>query len=88
MLSKSLAPLALSKKVGQHLGNSRWIDLDQQQIDEFARLTGDEQFIHVDPVAASGGPFGGTIAHGFLILSLLSNMAFEALPDIEGSAAK
>ena len=74
--------------IGQRLRDSRWINLDQRQIDEFARLTGDEQFIHVDPVAASVGPFGGTIAHGFLVLSLLSNMAFEALPDIEGGTAK
>jgi acyl dehydratase len=88
MVTRDISSSALLKKVGQSLGVSSWIDLNQRQIDEFAKLTGDEQFIHVDPVAASSGPFGGTIAHGFLVLSLLSVMAFEALPDIEGSTAK
>ena len=62
-------------RVGQEIGVSDWILLDQQAIDTFADVTGDRQFIHVDPEAAARTPFGGTIAHGFLTLSLLSQMA-------------
>jgi acyl dehydratase len=65
---------------------SRWLLVDQARIDAFAKLTEDEQFIHVDPKRAAESPFGGTIAHGFLTLSLLSAMAYHALPRIEGSA--
>lgn len=71
--------------VGQEIGVSSWIDVDQARIDDFARVTLDEQYIHVDPVRAPFSSFGGTIAHGFLILSLLSAMGFEALPSIEGA---
>ncbi len=62
-------------KVGASLGISPWIEVSQQSIDTFADVTGDQQFIHVDTVAAAQTPFGGTIAHGFLTLSLLSQMA-------------
>jgi len=62
-------------RVGEEIGVSPWIAIDQRQIDTFAEVTGDPQFIHVDPVAAAATPFGGTIAHGFLTLSLLSQMA-------------
>lgn len=72
--------------VGQEIGVSSWIDVDQARIDDFARVTLDEQYIHVDPIRAQSSPFGGTIAHGFLSLSLLSAMGFEALPSIEGAA--
>jgi acyl dehydratase len=65
---------------------SRWITVDQARIDAFAKVTEDEQFIHVDPEQASGTAFGGTVAHGFLTLSLLSAMAHSALPRIEGAA--
>jgi acyl dehydratase len=61
--------------VGSEIGVSDWILIDQQTIDIFAHVTGDRQFIHVDPDAAARTPFGGTIAHGFLTLSLLSQMA-------------
>lgn len=88
MTRKSFPTSTLAELVGQCLGKSRWINIDQSQINEFGNLTGDVQFIHVDPAAAKDGPFGSTIAHGFLTLSLLSSMAFEALPDIEGSSAK
>ncbi len=60
-------------------GISGWILVDQRLIDEFAATTGDRQFIHVDPVAAAAGPFGGTVAHGLLTLSLLPAMAAEVL---------
>ena len=66
--------------VGQHIGDSDWITVDQHRIDLFAQATGDEQWIHVDPVRAAAGPFGTPIAHGFLTLSLLPEMfasAFE-----------
>ncbi|HCL66492.1 MAG TPA: Nodulation protein N [Rhizobium sp.] len=69
--------------VGQEIGLSDWITVDQTMIDAFAGATNDHQFIHVDPVrAAAETPFGGTIAHGFLTLSLLSAMNFNCLPII------
>src|SRR5688572_30971624 len=66
-------------KVGQSLDRSEWIAVTQQRIDQFADSTDDRQFIHVDPAAAAQTPFGGTIAHGFLSLSLLSRMAAEVM---------
>lgn len=65
--------------IGQEVGRSAWLTLDQARIDEFAEATGDRQFIHTDPAAAAQTPFGGTIAHGFLSLSLLSPMGAEAM---------
>ena len=74
-------PLAdLVKHVGEEMGVSSWITLDQAKIMEFAHCTGDHQWIHVDPErAARESPFGGTIAHGFLTLSLIAPTAFELL---------
>ena len=66
-------------KVGQEIGVSPWIEISQAAIDSFADITGDRQFIHVDPEAAKATPFGGTVAHGFLTLSLLSRMAADAM---------
>lgn len=73
----------IRSKVGQEVGTSSWLLVDQSRIEAFADATEDRQFIHVDPSAAAQTPFGGTIAHGFLSLSLLSRMAAEAtlLPD-------
>ena len=65
----------IRSKVGSEIGVSSWIPVDQSSIDTFADVTGDRQFIHVDPEAAKQTPFGGTVAHGFLTLSLLSQMA-------------
>jgi acyl dehydratase len=65
----------IQTRIGTEIGISGWIPIDQQAIDTFADVTGDHQFIHVDPEAAAKTPFGGTIAHGFLTLSLLSQMA-------------
>jgi acyl dehydratase len=62
-------------RVGEEIGVSPWILVDQAAIDAFAEVTGDYQFIHTDPDAAARTPFGGTVAHGFLTLSLLSQMA-------------
>jgi acyl dehydratase len=64
-------------RVGQEIGVSGWLTVDQERITAFAEATEDRQFIHVDPQAAAQTPFGGTIAHGFLTLSLLSRMAAE-----------
>ena len=75
------------KLVGQELGVSNWITIDQSQIDAFAHATNDHQFIHVDPERAKREtPFGGTIAHGFLSLSVLSGLAYEAMPALNGAA--
>jgi acyl dehydratase len=70
---------AIALKVGQEVGVSEWIEIDQARIDAFAEVTEDRQFIHVDPDAAARTPFGGTVAHGFLTLSLLSRMAADAM---------
>ncbi len=64
------SPAQLLDAVGQHLGYSDWLQIDQQRIDLFADATGDHQWIHVDPARAADGPFGKTIAHGYLTLSL------------------
>jgi len=70
----------LAKCIGDEIGVSSWILLDQNRINEFAHCTGDHQWIHLDAErAAREGPFGGTIAHGFLTLSLLAPMGFEVL---------
>ena len=66
-------------RVGSEVGVSDWILVDQAAIDAFAEITQDHQFIHVDPEAAAKTPFGGTVAHGFLTLSLLSRMAADAM---------
>ena len=66
-------------RIGEEVGLSGWLTIDQPRIDAFAEATEDRQFIHVDPEAAARTPFGGTIAHGFLTLSLLSRMAAEAM---------
>jgi acyl dehydratase len=66
-------------KVGQEVGVSPWILVSQDDINTFADVTGDHQFIHVDPEAAKATPFGGTVAHGFLTLSLLSQMAAHVM---------
>ena len=67
----------LCAKVGQLLGRSDWLTVEQSRIDEFARATGDFQWIHVDPVRAQDGPFGTTIAHGWLTASLLPVLVSE-----------
>ena len=69
--------------IGQEVGVSKWFDVTQARIDAFAACTEDHQFIHVDPEAAKATPFGGTIAHGFLTLSLASAMSYEAVAPLE-----
>ncbi len=80
-------PADLGDYVGKELGVSRWIEVDQARIDTFADVTEDPQFIHIDPErAAKETPFGGTIAHGFLSLSLLSPMAMDLAFTLDGLA--
>ena len=71
----------LRELVGDELGPTSWIEVSQERIDAFARATEDPQWIHVDPARATDGPFGTTIAHGFLTLSLCVPMMYEAVPD-------
>lgn len=74
----------IKSRIGDEVGVSSWIMVDQARIDAFAEATEDRQFIHVDAVAAARTPFSGTIAHGFLSLSLLSRMGAEAMLMPEG----
>ena len=73
----------LREAVGRHLGYSEWLTIDQDRIDLFAEATGDDQWIHVDPVRAADGPFGSTIAHGYLTVSL-SNLFLPQILTVEG----
>jgi acyl dehydratase len=75
--------MVLEQLVGEELV-SEWLTIDQARIDEFARATDDPQWIHVDPERAAAGPFGTTIAHGFLTLSLVVPLFGQALPQLEG----
>lgn len=72
--------------VGKEIGVSDWHEITQDKINAFADITEDWQFIHVDPERAAQTHFGGTIAHGFLTLSLLSAMAMDAIPRLENTA--
>jgi acyl dehydratase len=72
---------------GDEYGPSSWIEVDQARIDAFADATGDHQWIHVDPEKAATGPFGTTIGHGYLTLSLLPVMSYEVVPRQEGGMA-
>ncbi|HLW90016.1 MAG TPA: MaoC family dehydratase [Roseiarcus sp.] len=83
---RTIAIEDLIARVGTETGVSRWFTIDQARIDAFADVTEDHQFIHVDPEAARETPFGGTIAHGFLTLSMLSALGQDALPRPEGVA--
>lgn len=74
---------AIAGAAGTDLGASSWIAIDQERIDRFAEATGDHQWIHVDPARAAVGPFGGTIAHGFLTLAVLPVLLNE-LYRVEG----
>jgi acyl dehydratase len=76
---------ALKGMGGKEIGVSRWFEIGQERIDAFADLTEDWQYIHVDPEKAAATPFGGTIAHGFLTLSMLSAMAMDAVPRLENT---
>jgi len=85
--TKSRATLEqMRERVGSDFGVSAWMPIEQPMVDQFAALTYDEYFIHVDPERARREtPHGGTIAHGFLTLSLLSQMAYQVCPMVEGT---
>ncbi|WP_299731800.1 MaoC family dehydratase [uncultured Tateyamaria sp.] len=75
----------IRKDIDQEVGVSNWITVDQAMIDQFAETTHDDQWIHIDPDrAARDTPFGGTIAHGFLTLSLASRFAYDCFPMLPG----
>jgi acyl dehydratase len=83
------APISLESYralVGHEIGVSSWHVIDQTRIDSYADVIEDHQFIHVDPERAKATPFGTTIAHGFLTMSLLSVMSYEVMPVVEGTA--
>jgi acyl dehydratase len=69
---------------GAEFGPSSWVEVTQERIDAFAEATGDHQWIHVDRERAAAGPFGTTIAHGYLTLSLIPAMSWEVMPRPEG----
>lgn len=77
------SPDDLRAAVGNHLGHSDWVEITQERIDLFADATGDHQWIHVDPERAKAGPFGTTIAHGYLTLAL-TNMLLPQVVRVEG----
>jgi acyl dehydratase len=76
---------ALSELVGAEFGPTSWIEMTQERIDAFAVATDDPQWIHTDPARAAEGPFGTTIAHGFLTLALCVPMLYEVLPERGGT---
>jgi acyl dehydratase len=76
----------LKAKVGERSGPSEWLLVDQERVNAFAEATEDRQWIHLDPEAAKNGPFGQTIAHGYLTLSLLPHLAGGLLPMVDGIA--
>ena len=78
-------PAALLSATGRHLGYSDWLEIDQQRIDLFAEATGDHQWIHVDPGKAAEGPFGKTIAHGYLTLSL-ANLFLPQIMEVRNTS--
>ncbi|GAA0943853.1 MaoC family dehydratase [Kribbella koreensis] len=73
--------------VGTQLGETAWLEITQEQVNQFAEATGDHQWIHVDVDRAAKGPYGGTIAHGYLTLSLIARFG-EELFSVEGVTAK
>ncbi len=83
-MASTVSMKELQARVGQELGVSDWQTLDQERIDLFAEATGDHQYIHVDPQKAAGSPFGGTIAHGLLSLSLIPAALLEYALEPEG----
>jgi len=74
-MSKLLAPDQLKSAVGEEIGTSEWYEVTQENVNRFADVTSDHQFIHIDTEKAAETPFGGTIAHGFYTLSMLSHFS-------------
>ncbi|HEX4789585.1 MAG TPA: MaoC family dehydratase [Actinospica sp.] len=84
MSPRAVPATELKSLVGQEIGVSDWVTIEQDRIDRFADATGDHQWIHVDPKRAENGPFGSTIAHGFLTLSLIPALAWQVYT-VEGA---
>jgi acyl dehydratase len=84
-MQKSLTRAQLDELVGKPLGVSEWLRVDQARIDAFAEVTEDRQFIHVDPKRAAATPFGGTIAHGLLTLSMIVRLCWDFVPKVQGT---
>ena len=84
-MQKSLTRTELVELVGKPLGVSEWLRIDQARIDAFAEVTEDRQFIHVDPKRAAATPFGGTIAHGLLTLSMIVRLCWDFVPKVQGT---
>ncbi len=83
-MAQAMTKSELMGLVGTELGKSDWFLIDQDRIDKFADVTEDHQYIHVDPVRAASLPFGGTIAHGMLTLSMIVHLCEKFAPDIAG----
>ena len=83
-MTRAIQATELKGLVGQPIGTSSWVTIEQERIDKFAEATGDHPWIHVDPEKAKDGPFGSTIAHGFLTLSLIPALGWEVYT-IEGA---
>ena len=83
-MTRAIQATELKGLVGQDIGTSSWVTIEEERIDRFAEATGDHQWIHVDPERAKDGPFGSTIAHGFLTLSLIPALGWEVYT-IEGA---
>jgi len=77
-MTRLMKPEDIKALIGQQVGTSEWVEVSQDRINKFAEATGDFQFIHVDPEAAAKTPFGGTIAHGFLTLSLIPYLTAQS----------
>ena len=73
-----MTPQDIAEKTGETIGTSQWVEMSQERINQFADATGDHQFIHIDEAAAKMTPFGGTIAHGFLTLSMIPHLTAES----------
>lgn len=84
-MGKSVSKEELKDWVGKETGTSDWFKIDQDRINQFADVTLDHQFIHVDKEAAAKTPFGTTIAHGFLTLSMMSHLCAESMLGVEGA---
>ncbi|QUL37111.1 MaoC family dehydratase [Erythrobacter sp. JK5] len=80
-----MTPQDLAAKVGENIGTSEWVEMTQEKINMFADATGDHQFIHVNEEAAKMTPFGGTIAHGFMTLSMIPYLSANSdIPKLDG----
>jgi acyl dehydratase len=82
---RRMTPQEIAAKTGEHIGTSEWVEMGQDRINMFADATGDHQFIHIDEEKAKLTPFGGTIAHGFLTLSMIPYLSAKSdMPRVDG----